>query len=475
MLCNVLIASGFLFCAPLTLADEPAALKAGAATSVITPELGTNIVGGFKPAPSQHVHDELHARCLVLESGETRLALVVCDLLGFHRCVSDLARKLIHEEIGIPQEHVLISATHTHSAASALGNSRYQTEQEPDDYQKFVARRIADGVKRAVNLLRPAEIAFGSVEVPEHLNNRRWFMRPGTVPPNPFGTIDLVKMNPPAGSENLTEPAGPIDPAVSFFAVREPDGKPVALYAAYSLHYVGDVGPGHISADYFGVFCDELIRLTADRQDPPFVPMLANGTSGDINNISFVKPRTGGRPRYTQINYVARDVAAKVHSAMADLKYSAKVPLAARYREPEILSRKPTDEQLKWANETLATAPEDKEAWDLPAIFADRMLQLAKSPEKVSMPLQVFRIGEVAIGTMPNEVFCEIGLEFKDRSKLQPAFLVSIAHGYYGYLPSPRHFELGGYETWIGTNRLEREASVKMLDHLVEMTGELSR
>ena len=74
---------------------------------------------------------------------------------------------------------------------------------------------------------------------------------------------------------------------------------------------------------------------------------------------------------------------------------------------------------------------------------------------------------------MPNEVFCEIGLEFKDRSALQPAFLVSIAHGYYGYLPSPRHFDLGGYETWIGTNRLESDASVKMLDHLVEMTNEL--
>jgi neutral ceramidase len=79
------------------------------------------------------------------------------------------------------------------------------------------------------------------------------------------------------------------------------------------------------------------------------------------------------------------------------------------------------------------------------------------------------------MGTMPNEVFCEIGLEFKDRSKSQPAFLVSIAHGYYGYLPPPRHFELGGYETWIGTNRLERDASVKMLDQLIEMTAELVR
>ena len=76
---------------------------------------------------------------------------------------------------------------------------------------------------------------------------------------------------------------------------------------------------------------------------------------------------------------------------------------------------------------------------------------------------------------MPCEIFCEIGLEFKSRSQQQPAFLVSLAHGYFGYLPSPRHFRLGGYETWIGTNRLEPSASDKMLNALVEMSGEVNK
>jgi hypothetical protein len=74
---------------------------------------------------------------------------------------------------------------------------------------------------------------------------------------------------------------------------------------------------------------------------------------------------------------------------------------------------------------------------------------------------------------MPCEVFCEIGLEFKRRSALQPAFMVELNHGYYGYLPTPRHHKLGGYETWLGTNRLEPEASEKLLDALVAMTKEL--
>lgn len=474
ILLTLIVGSLVTWTATAEAAAKPGPLKAGAATSNITPALGGNIVGGFKPYPATHVHDELHARCLVLDNGEKRVALVICDLLGMHRSVSDEARRLIQAETGMPRENVLISSTHTHSAVSALGESRYKNEQVLDEYQKFVARRIADGVRRAIKLLRPAEIAFGTAEAPEHVFNRRWYMRPGTMPPNPFGGSDLVKMNPPAGSPNLTEPAGPVDPVVSFLSVRELDGKPIALYAAYSLHYVGGVGDGEISADYFAVFCEELTRLqNLDHQAPPFVAMLANGTSGDINNISFKVPRPG-KPKYEQMRFVAHDVAQKVQAALKDLKYNQEVVLDARYREPLIGSRRPTDEQLAWAKKTLDAAPKDRATWDLSAIYADRTQHLAQAAETVPTPLQVLRIDSVAIGSMPTEVFVEIGLEFKDRSALKPAFLVSIAHGYFGYLPTPRHHDLGGYETWLGTNRLEREASVKMLNHLVEMTKELA-
>src|SRR5688572_6156226 len=114
-------------------AAAAAGLRAGAATSNITPELGLKIVGGFAPYPAEHVHDELHARCLVLDDGKTKLALVVCDLLGLHRSLSVEARRLIQEGTGIPPENVMISATHTHSAATALGTNRYTTDQALDE------------------------------------------------------------------------------------------------------------------------------------------------------------------------------------------------------------------------------------------------------------------------------------------------------------------------------------------------------
>jgi neutral ceramidase len=448
--------------------------RAGAATSNLTPPLGSPIVGGFTPFPATHIHDELHARCLVLDDGKTKLVLVVCDLLGLDRQVSDEARAIIQQDLRIPKDNVLISATHTHSAASALGKDARIISDTMDEYQRFVARRIVDGVKRAHNLLRPAQIAWGKAEAPEHVFNRRWHMKPGAIPLNPLGGSDKVRMNPPVGSPDLLDPAGPTDPQVPFISLRQPDGKPIAVFTTYSLHYVGGVGPGHISADYFGMYCDALTRwLKADQQTPPFVALMANGTSGDINNIDFRKSR-GKQEAYAQMKYVADDVAKKVHDALAKLEYRDHATLAARYRELPINTRRPSAEQMAWAKKTIADGPRIKGKTDLSVIYAERTLQMAAQPEKLKMPLQVLRIGAVALATMPCEVFCEIGLEFKKRSPLQPAWLVSLTHGYYGYLPTPKQHDLGGYETWLGTNRLEVQASDKMLAALLEMTAELS-
>ena len=235
--------------------------RAGAATSNITPELGREIIGGFVPIPSKHIHDELHAKCIVLDDGQKRLAIVVCDLLGIDRIVSELARQQIQKRHDISTENVLIAATHTHSASSALGEHPRVLDQAPDEYQQFVASRIADSVTRAINNLSRAEFAFGTVAIPEHVFNRRWHRRAGTVPANPFGGSDMVKMNPPRASGNLVEPAGPVDPTVSFLSLRRPHGQPIAVFATYSLHYVGGVGQSHISADYFAVFSERLKQL----------------------------------------------------------------------------------------------------------------------------------------------------------------------------------------------------------------------
>lgn len=443
---------------------------AGAATSNITPPIGLPIVGGFTPAPSSHIHDELHARCVVLDNGEKRVAIVVLDLLGAARQMFDEAARLVEERTGITRDCLLMSATHTHSASSALSVNRYSLDEPLSEYQTFVARRIADGVARAINNLAPARIGWTVTEEPDQVFNRRWFMKEGTVPPNPFGGIDKVKMNPPRG-ENLVKPAGPTDPEVSIISIQTPDGKPLALLANYSLHYVGGVGGSQISSDYYGVFCDRVQQLLdADRQDPPFVAMMSNGTSGNINNIDFSKPATKSAGPYSKIREVADDVAKVTVEALKGIEYQDWVPLDARFSDLKLEARKPTPELVTWAEGVLKNPRLiGGKTSVLQIAYAERTMLLKDIPPHIDLPLQTVRIGDVGICGSPCETFVETGLELKQKSPFKQTFTHSLAGGYFGYLPTPEHHELGGYETWLGTNRLEVQASVKITNRLLEM------
>lgn len=449
--------------------------RAGAAASNVTPPLGNPVEGYGSTVPTSQVHDELHARCLVLDDGETTLALVVCDLLGIQLGLSARARRLIEERCGIPAGNVLICATHAHSTVGgSSGGQRFaKVEEGLKPYQLFVVDRIVDGVLRAKNHLRPAEMAFATVAAPEFVFNRRIVLKPGTIPPNPFGGQDQVQMNPPGASPHYLRPAGPTDPDLSFVSIRGTDGSPLALFASYSLHYVGGVPPEDVSADYFGEFCDQLVRkMSPAGQYPPFVPLLANGTSGDINSIDFRKPRPQNPP-YERIRRIAGELAGRVFEAQRDLPHEREVSLAARYREPSVKMRRPDASLLAWADRKLQEAGSGPR--DLSHDYARRTRLAAAYPETAPAPLQVFRLGRVCIGTMPFEAFCETGLNFKRLSPRRPAFLVSLTNGNMGYLPTPDHHRLGGYETWLGTNHVEPDTSEILLRNLLEMAEEIEQ
>jgi hypothetical protein len=453
---------------PATNASPPRRFSAGAATSVITPRLGISINGHFNDRVAKHIHDELHARCLVLNDGQTRLAIVVCDSCMIPREVMDAAKLLIQERTGISAGNILVSATHTHSAPTCTG----VFQSEPDaEYQRFLVQRVADSVQRAINNSAPAKIGWGVGREPNQVYNRRWRMKPGTLPPNPFGgTNDLVRMNPPVESPDLVEPAGPTDPDVSVLAVQSLEGKPVALLATYSLHYVG--APGFdISADYFGACCariDELLGVS--RQDPPFVVMLANGTSGDINNINFRQKRPAQKP-YEQINLVADAVAREAQRVYEGMKFKDWVPLGVAQKEIQLGVRRPDQAELKRAEEILEKA-RGRELRGSEEIYARETTLLKDYPGEMTLFIQTMRVGDLGIVAIPCEVFVEIGLEIKARSPFKPTFTIELANGYNGYLPTPEHHKLGGYETWRArSSYLEVDAAPKIIDTVMELFG----
>lgn len=458
------------FSAPHAFAEEtPRQFKAGATTSNITPDLGALIVGNWGQPRATQIHDELHARCLVLDDGQTQLGFVVCDNVGIPRQVFDMARRMAEQETGIPAWNLMMSATHTHSGPSARGKGSLQTDGPLDEYQMFLARRIVDGLRRAQQNLQPARIGWGSGQLPEQVFNRRWLLKPGTPNLSPFGEQEQARMNPGAANPNLLEPAGPVDPEISFISVQTAEGRPLALLANYSLHYVGGVPSGHISADYFGMFATRIGELIgAQAGDPPFVGIMTNGTSGDVNNIDFSSPRRS-MPPYAKMRIVANQAAAVVYKELQTTEYADWVPLAAKQTEIPLAVRKPDEKRLAWARQVLdkpADAPRDHVR---ERNYAERALQLAEWPDQIPCVLQVFRLGSLSVTAIPFEVFTETGLELKKRCPSEQAFTISLANGSYGYLPTRGQHALGGYETWMGTNRVEVDAAHKIADTLVEM------
>jgi len=453
----------------------PGTLRAGAAKGNITPALGASMYSGFLPYPAKHVHDDLWARCLVLDDGKTRMAFVVCDVLDVMWQVSEVARQRIEQETGLPAGHVLISATHTHTSHDVVGD-RFVVTPVLNGVQEVLVRRIADTVRCAINNLEPARIGWGTASEPRHVFNRRWHLKPGTVPATPFGgTNDQVKMNPGLLNPNLVKPAGPTDPAIGVIAVQTAEGRPLALFANYALHYVGGNPASDISADYYGMFNDRIQQLLgADRQDPPFVSLMSNGASGDINNIDVTKP-AAKLPAYAKMRIVADDVAQKACAVYQTIRWRDRVSLGVSFEKIDLPYRRPTPGQLAWAKGILASlAPGEKpETWS--GIYAERLLRMDAMPARWGFPLQAFRIGDVGIATFPNDTFCEVGLELKRRSPFKPTFVVSHAHGYFGYLPTVEQHALGGYETWPGSSRLEADAAPQMIDRLLAMLTRLQR
>ena len=449
-----------------------AELRAGAAIANVTPPLGIEINGGTAPVIATHVHDELHARALVLDDGATRLAFVVVDNCLIDRAVFDAAKALVFQHTGIPSNHVAMSATHAHSAGSVTGVHLSEGDIE---YRAWLPRRLADAVRIAVNNLAPARVAWGRGSVPQHVFCRRVLVKPGVTYTNLIGlTGDRVKMNwsspEPEVDDNF---AGPTDPEVSFLSVQNLDGRPLALLANYSLHYVGGVGPGHLSADYYSVFCQRMSELLgAEKQDPPFVAIMSNGTSGDVNNNDFHAKPPARKP-YEQIDRVAEDLAREVFRVVKNLEHRGDVALKAVSIELKIAYRKPSPIEVERAR-SIVNGRDRSQLRTWPEIYAHEQLILADYPDTASLPLQVFRIGELAIAQWPGEIFAVSGLELKKRSPLQPLFNISLCNGWFGYIPPPEQHALGSYETWRArTSPLATNALPKMTAAFLDLLTSL--
>ena len=439
-----------------------------------------NMPGGFSANPATSVHDPLNARALVLDDGKTTFAWVVIDNLGVPKKVVAEAKELAAKATSIPVEHMMVSGTHTHSGvnpsdeAPAAGAKLSVAEANAAAYRQVMLEGVSQAIIRAHAALRPAAVGAAARPLTHEVFNRRWFLKPGKMPPNPFGEYDQVKMNPGTSPDILDRPAGPIDPDISVLSVVDAKRKPLALFANYSLHYVGGSPRGQVSADYYGEFA----RLMPARvhADDGFVAMMSNGTSGDINNIPFGVVRPPRAP-FEQIRIVAGKAADTAWHAQQKIgKHLGEARLGMVQREVVLKYRRPTAQQLAEARAVLAvTDPAAKEK--LPRLaenYARSTVSAAERKEEtLTVKLQALRIGDLAVCGIPFETFAETGLDLKHRSPFPQTMVIGLANGRHGYLPTPEQHQLGGYETWLGTNVVQEDTTVILTRHLLEMLAQL--
>ena len=431
------------------------AFRAGACAIDISPKkLPVIVSGSFFSRTANAVRDPLHARCLVLDDGTARVAIVVVDTLAMSREMLDEVKQKAQKATGILPERMLISATHTHSAPSVMGALGTGVDEA---YCQYLPGRLVESIEKAAGNLEPARVGWAVIDAPDHTHCRRWIFRPDKMRTDPFGQRNVrAHMHPGYQNPACVGPSGPPDPQLSMLAVQTADGRPIALLANYSMHYYG---AGAVSADYYGEFCRAFTRLVgAEKQAPPFVAMMSHGTSGDLHWMDYGKPKNSpGLPRY------AASLAELAHQACQKIEYHGRAPIRMAETKLTLGRRLPDEKRLAWAKDVLAKMG-DRLPKNWPEVYAREAMYLHEEPTR-ELILQALRIGDFGITAIPNEVYGLTGLKLKALSPLEPTMNIELANGCEGYIPPPALHPLGGYNTWPArTAGLEVQAEPKITE-----------
>ncbi len=461
---------GRLFCLALAVlafaAPAQAELQAGAAVVDVTPiQFPVLVNGGMTSRSADKVKTPVNARALVLDDGKERLAIVVVDSCMIPRQLLDEAKAAAAARTKIRPDRMLISATHTHTAPSAMGC--LGTDADPT-YVPYLREKLAEAIATAEKNLEPAQVGWAVIDASPYTALRRWIRRPDRVVEDPFGN-PTVRANMHAGRnwDDVTGESGPEDPDLSLIAFRSPEGRPLAVLANFSMHYFGDEA---LSADYFGLFSDGLKNRLAPKTPEgkaPFVGMLSHGCSGDIWRRDYTKPAGQQGENYNIENYTDEllQLAVKAYQSIAwredaDLAM-AETRLHLRYRTPD-------KQRLEWA-QRIVQEMGDRLPQTQAEIYAREQVLLHEL-QSTEVVVQALRIGDIAIATTPTETYALTGLKIKAQSPLPQTMVFDLANGGDGYIPPPEQHLLGGYNTWPARSAgLEVQAEPKITEAALQL------
>lgn len=358
-------------------------LRIGVASIDITPAVGI-LLGGYRERASTSIGHPLRAEALVCERDGVRWALVIAEALGFPAGFVDEVRRGITRRCGIPASHILVTATHTHSAPLSHPATLARGTREAA-YRRTLGQRLATVVARAVRAARPGNLEATTCAAPEWGHNRR------------IRTADGAWAN--AWEDRQGRHTGFFDPTIQVLGVRRDDGSLDAVLVTFGCHPV-TLGPQSlaVSGDYVSYLKDALEKDGMART-------VLFGIAGHAN----INPRICIRRSPVHARRMGRALARRIAAALRDLRPVAAGPLGACVRP-----------------------------WRIPPGPSRR--------KRTDTTVMALRAGAAGIVAVPGELFSEYVAWFQEASPSAPTIVLSFGNDYVGYLPTDAAVEEGAYE-----------------------------
>ncbi len=354
--------------------------KVGAALRVITPDPLLPVSGGVgTPKPVTQKNGNLFVRVMVLEKGETRVAIVGIDNLGWPAILGDKSRVLIK---GIPPENILIGATHTHSAPDAYGFPNEKGEVLADmKYLGWCVQQIADAVNEAVENLEPAilKIAVGEAK--------------GKIAYNYY-------------APRLYDPRCGVIQAIGVKGKNK--DKVISTLVNYAIHpeVIGN-GRGILSPDVCGPLYDRIESKVGG------IAVFMNGAQGGMVTADNRRPNGEEASDYEECVRIGELLADQALSIVEN-------------------AEKQIDPNLYCASKTIEF-PIDSELMRM-IIDNSPMKNLLTNGYNIKTTLNLLNVGNAQILTIPGEALPNIGFYLKRNMHTNNPFLFGLTNDAFGYI-----------------------------------------
>lgn len=427
ILCRVTAA---LFVAAFVVAAgaSGATFKAGVARADITPPPGEQLWGyESRKQPATGTLDPLYARVLVLETDQTRVALVTLDLgRSFGRDSIMRIREEAKTSSGI--DYVLVVAAHTHSAP--VVEDHYPNG--PPAWEAAAIEKIGKAIAQAQASAVEAKIGTGyGVSYIGHNRLRH----------NPDGSVSWFETN------TTKIPTAPVDPTVAVLRIDTAEGKPLAVLVNYACHPV-IFGPDNLeySADWVGVMIKTVEAQVGESVEGFFL----QGAPGDINPYYAVTPLAQDAIHWRDwtgqhLGEEAARVAERIHT------HAVEAP-SIQYAEDLLTFH------LRW----------DANKFRQALAGHGFLIESGQVQPEFQLPVSTVLLNnQIAFMGMPGEPFVNFQKNWRDRCPVRDCFFLGYANGYFGYFPTIVASTESGYGAASSSTWIEPGAGERMVNHAV--------